>query len=96
MCDPDPVATSFLLELIDTWRVADQRTDAETARRVGISRAALSLMRSNGIKALPNRSTLEGIAATTGQPYSVVLVAALRDTGYLDHPADLVDHTESQ
>lgn len=92
------MSTSRLLELIDVWRVADQRTDAETARRIGISRATLSLMRSNGVKALPNRSTLEGIAATVSLPYTVVLVAALRDAGYLDDQFIItpVDETQAE
>ena len=93
VCDTETMCSSRLLEVIDAWRVADQRTDAEAARRIGISRATLSLMRTNGVKALPNRTTLDGIAATTGTPYTTVLAAALQDAGYLDHrfimiPAD--------
>ena len=92
-CNTKTVSTtSFVLELIDAWRVADQRNDAEAARRIGISRATLSLIRTNGIKALPNRSTLNGIATTTGQSYETVLVAALRDAGYLDGSANIVSH----
>jgi hypothetical protein len=50
-------------------------------------------MRTDGVKALPNRSTLDGIAATTSKPYTVGLVATLQDAGYLDQqviltPAD--------
>ncbi|WP_276206101.1 hypothetical protein [Williamsia sp. 1135] len=33
---------------------------------------------------MPAKSTLDGIAAVTGQPYLTVLKAVLRDTGYLD------------
>lgn len=83
------MSTTHLLDLVDEWRLADQRSDAETARRIGITRATLSLMRTHGIRALPNRTTLDGIADTTGQSYSSVLVAALRDAGYLDGPAHL-------
>ncbi|CAM3289955.1 hypothetical protein DFJ75_4959 [Williamsia muralis] len=90
------MSASRLLELIDLWRVADQRTDAEAARRIGISRATLSLMRTNGVKALPNRSTLEGIAATISLPYTAVLVAALRDAGYLDHQFIMIPAEENQ
>lgn len=83
------MSTTHLLDLIDEWRVSDQRSDAETARRIGITRATFSLMRKNGIRALPARSTLEGIATTTNRPYVDVLAAALRDAGYLD-PGDRV------
>lgn len=78
------MSTTHLLDLIDEWRLADQGSDTETARRIGITRATLSLMRTHGIRALPNRTTLDGISDTTGQPYPSVLVAALRDAGHFD------------
>lgn len=89
------MSTSRLVEIIDAWRVADRRTDAEAARRIGISRATLSLMRTNGVRALPNRSTLEGIAETTNRPYTAILTAALRDAGYLDHQFIMIPADES-
>lgn len=84
------MTTSRLLDLIDAHKDAYGVRDAELARRAGISRQNLSLWRSNGIRGLPARTTLEGIATVTHQPYRTVLEAALRDTGYLDDTDSII------
>lgn len=78
------MATTHLVELIDTHKHAYGVSDAELARRIGVSRQNLNLWRTHGVRGLPARTTLRGIAAVTGRPYRTVLEAALRDAGYLD------------
>ena len=64
---------------------------AELARRIGISRQNLNLWRTHGVRGLPARATLEGIATVIGRTYQSVLEAALRDAGYLDGPWTTTD-----
>ena len=66
-------------------------SDAELARRIGISRQNLNLWRTHGVRGLPARATLEGIATVIGRTYQSVLEAALRDAGYLDGPWTTTD-----
>ena len=84
--------TSRLVQLIDWYRSEHPDvTDAEMARRLGVSRANLSQWRSAGIRGWPARSTLVALAEAIGRPYGEVLDAALVDTGYADaapHPLD--------
>lgn len=82
--DTQDVATTHLVDLIDTHKHAYGVSDAELARRIGISRQNLNLWRTHGVRGLPARTTLDGIAIVISQPYLAVLQAALRDAGYLD------------
>ncbi|MEH6822031.1 MAG: XRE family transcriptional regulator [Dietzia psychralcaliphila] len=78
--------TSHLVDLVDAHKHAYGVSDAELARRIGVSRQNLNLWRTHGVRGLPARATLEGIATTIGRSYQSVLEAALRDAGYLDGP----------
>lgn len=78
------MATTFrLAALIDQYKDAHGVSDAELARRIGISRENLRLWRTNGLRALPDQDNLRGVAQTIGRPYRQVLSAALRDAGYV-------------
>ncbi len=78
------MATSFrLAALIDQYKDAHGVSDAELARRIGISRENLRLWRTNGLRALPAQDNLRGVAQTIGRPYRQVLSAALLDAGYV-------------
>jgi len=77
------MATPRLVELIDRYKNAHGVSDAELARRIGITRENLRLWRVNGVRRLPERSNLAAVARTIGQPYRQVLSAALFDTDYL-------------
>lgn len=77
------MAIARLVALIDHYKAAHGVSDAELARRIGISRENLRLWRTNGLRALPDRDNLRGVARTIGQPYRRVLSAALLDAGYL-------------
>lgn len=75
--------SSHLLDLIDWYKRAHPEvSDAEIARRAGMTPANLSQWRSKGVRGLPARSTLDALASTIGRPYREVLDAALTDTGY--------------
>jgi transcriptional regulator with XRE-family HTH domain len=74
-----------LVDLIDWYKNAHPDvTDAEIARRAGITRANLSQWRSNGVRGWPARATLDALAGSIGRPYREVLHAVLADTGYAD------------
>ncbi|KPN44906.1 DNA-binding protein, partial [Mycobacterium intracellulare subsp. chimaera] len=77
------MATPRLIELVDRYKNAHGVSDAELARRIGITRENLRLWRTNGIRRLPERSNLAAVARTIGRPYRQVLSAALFDSGYL-------------
>lgn len=66
-------------------------SDAELARRIGVSRQNLFAWRTTGVKALPAREHLDAFATVAEIPYEVVLDAALRDSGYLPHHAGVFD-----
>ena len=77
-------------------------SDAELARRIGITRENLRLWRVNGVRRLPERANLAAVARIIGEPYRRVLSAALFDTGYLTEtdtsvprPYDEVLHARS-
>lgn len=55
-------------------------SEREIARRLEVSPTTVANWRN--LKSLPSRDNLERIAALVGVRYSVVLDAALRDTGY--------------
>jgi transcriptional regulator with XRE-family HTH domain len=76
------MATPRLVELIDRYKDAHGVSDAELARRIGITRENLRLWRINGVRRLPERANLAAVARVIGQPYRQVLSAALFDTGY--------------
>lgn len=57
-----------------------QPSERAVARRLGVAPNTLAHWRD--LKRLPTRENLEAIAALAGVRYSVVLDAALRDTGY--------------
>ena len=77
------MATPRLSALIDQYKDAHGVSDAELARRIGISRENLRLWRTNGLRALPGQDNLRAVARTIGQPFRKVLSAALFDAGYL-------------
>jgi transcriptional regulator with XRE-family HTH domain len=77
------MASPRLVELIDQYKNAHGVSDAELARRIGITRENLRLWRVNGVRRLPERDNLAAVARIIGQPYRQVLSAALFDTGYL-------------
>ena len=76
--------TSRLVELIDAHKLTYGVSEAELARRIGITRQNLHLWRTRGLRGLPARATLDGMAAELRLSYVRVLEAALRDVGYLD------------
>ena len=81
-----------LVELIDAHRRAFGVSEAELARRIGITRQNMHLWRTRGLRGLPARTTLDGVAAELRLPYVQVLEAALRDAAYLnptDHVASI-------
>ncbi|MDV7195253.1 XRE family transcriptional regulator [Mycolicibacterium fortuitum] len=81
-----------LVELIDWYKRSHPSTsDAEIARRAGMTPANLSQWRSNGLRGLPARARLDALASTIGRPYREVLDAALADTGYADVRAGVVE-----
>ena len=83
-----------LVELIDVHKRAYGVSEAELARRIGITRQNLHHWRSHGLRGLPARTTLDGMAAELRLPYVRVLEAALRDTAYLDATAHVVTTEE--
>lgn len=78
-----------LVELIDAHKRAYGVSEAELARRIGVTRQNMHLWRTHSVLGLPARTTLEGIAAELRLPYVRVLEAALRDADYLDEAAHL-------
>ena len=76
--------TPRLVGLIDAHKRAYGVSEAELARRIGITRQNLHLWRTRGLRGLPTRTTLDGMATELHLPYVRVLEAALRDVGYLD------------
>ncbi len=86
------MGTTHLVELIDTHKRAYGVSEAELARRIGITRQNLHLWRTRGLRAMPARTTLDGMAAELRLAYAVVLEAALRDAGYLD----ATDHSSGE
>ena len=82
--DTGLVNSSHLVGLVDAHKQAYGVGDSELARRIGISRQNLHLWRAHGLRGLPARATLDGVAAELRLPYARVLEAALRDAGYLE------------
>lgn len=83
-CYPDTgLVTTHLVDLLDAHKAAYGVSESELARRIGISRQNLNLWRTHGLRQLPARSTLDGVAGVVGCRYARVLEAALYDTGYL-------------
>jgi transcriptional regulator with XRE-family HTH domain len=72
-----------LVDLIDRYKAAHGVTDPEIARRIGITGEALRRWRAHGVRRLPRQANLDALARIIGQPYRVVLSAALHDAGYL-------------
>lgn len=72
-----------LVDLIDRYKNAHGVTDPELARRIGVTAEALRRWRTHGIRRLPQQANLDALARVLGQPYRVVLSAALRDAEYL-------------
>ncbi|EUA09731.1 helix-turn-helix family protein [Mycobacterium kansasii 662] len=90
------MATPRLVELIDRYRNSHGVSEAELARRIGVTRENLRKWRTNGVRRLPERDNLAAVARVTGRAYRDVLSAALFDTGYLtvEHPAQPRPYTE--
>ncbi len=73
-----------LVGIIDRYRDQEGISDAEVARRIGVSRQNLHTWRSRGVNAVPPRETLQAIATGVQTTYAEVLSAALADTGHVD------------
>lgn len=56
-------------------------SERQVARKLGVGQSVLTNWR-DGLKRLPTRENLQAIADLVGVRYSVVLDAALHDTGY--------------
>jgi transcriptional regulator with XRE-family HTH domain len=82
------MATPRFVELIDRYKNAHGVSEAELARRIGVTRENLRKWRTNGVRRLPERANLVAAARVIGRPYREVLSAALFDTGYLDAGTD--------
>lgn len=82
------MTTPRLVELIDRYKNAHGVSEAELARRIGVTRENLRKWRTNGVRRLPERANLVAAARVIGRPYREVLSAALFDTGYLDAGTD--------
>lgn len=82
------MATPRFVELIDRYKHAHGVSEAELARRIGVTRENLRKWRTNGVRRLPERANLVAAARVIGRPYREVLSAALFDTGYLDAGTD--------
>lgn len=79
--------TTELMRLIQAHIDRYGVTRATVARRAGMSPQTVHNWRDE-IKALPDAAHLRGIAEVIGQPYTVVLDAALTDAGYRDSATD--------
>jgi transcriptional regulator with XRE-family HTH domain len=76
---------SKLLAIIDAYKDAHgQPSDASIARAVGVAPQTISSWRKRGIRQLPERDTMQQLAAFMRVPYDDVLDAALIDTGYME------------
>jgi hypothetical protein len=76
---------SSLVGLIDSFMSRSAVFDEATkARLIGIPQDVLMQWRTQGLPALPTREELVAIAESIERPYSVLLDAALSDTGYRD------------
>jgi transcriptional regulator with XRE-family HTH domain len=82
------MATPRLVEVIDRYKNAHGVSEAELARRIGVSRENLRKWWTNGVRRLPERANLQVRPVLSGRPYRDVLSAALFDTGYLDDATD--------
>ena len=73
-----PALWSLIQAHLDEYGV----TDAEFARRMGVSPQTLNSWKKRGVRQLPARDKLEAVAELTRNTYSHVLDAALVDAGY--------------
>lgn len=73
-----------LVQLIDDYKDAHGNpSDSSIARAIGAAPQTISSWRTRGIRGLPDRDTLEALAAFLRVDYeSVVLRAVLRDIGW--------------
>ena len=90
------MATPRLVEMIDRYKNTHGVSEAELARRIGVTRENLRKWRTNGVRRLPDRVNLVAVARVIGRAYRDVLSAALFDTGYLtaEHSAQPRPYTE--
>ncbi|QIN93633.1 immunity repressor [Gordonia phage DumpsterDude] len=73
-----PALWSLIQAHLDEYGV----TDAEFARRMGVSPQTLNSWKKRGVRQLPARDKLEAVAELTRNTYAHVLDAALVDAGY--------------
>lgn len=77
----------------ELWNLIQEHLDqygvreAEFARRMGSTPQTLNSWKNRGLKQLPERRLLEGVAAVLRCDYETVLRAALVDIGYAELPA---------
>ena len=67
------MATPRLVELIDRYKSAHGVSEAELARRIGVTRENLRKWRTNGVRRLPERANLVAVARVIGRAYRDVL-----------------------
>ncbi|SIS23049.1 hypothetical protein [Williamsia sterculiae] len=78
-------AAPSVFSFLATHKANTGVSDAELARRIGVTPQNLGLWRRDGLRRLPQREHLEAVAALSGTTsYEQVLDAALHETGYLD------------
>ncbi|WP_234795772.1 hypothetical protein [Mycobacteroides chelonae] len=82
-----------LIDIVQSHMDAYGVSEAEVSRRIGASPATVNTWRNSQIRQLPRKEYLEGLADLTGRKYNDVLLAALRDSGYV---ADSHGYTISQ
>ncbi|QZN85436.1 helix-turn-helix transcriptional regulator [Cellulomonas sp. C5510] len=73
-----------LWALVDDYLTRADRSEAALARQVGLKPQTLNSWKHRGFKTPPDPDTLRSLARVLGAPYADVLMAALRDTGYLE------------
>ncbi|WP_237082088.1 hypothetical protein [Mycobacteroides abscessus] len=72
-----------LIDIVQSHMDAYGVSEAEVSRRIGASPATVNTWRNSQIRQLPRREYLEGLSDLTGRKYDDVLLAALRDSGYV-------------
>lgn len=75
--------SEHLWTLLDDYLTRAERSEAALARQIGVKPQTISTWKHRGFKLPPEPTTLRALARVLGAPYTDVLDAALRDTGYL-------------
>lgn len=78
------VGSGFLIAIVQAHMERHGVSEAEVARRIGLSPSAVHGWRHEGFVRLPRQGCLSALAQVTGLTYGEVLTAALLDIGYVD------------